>query len=167
MAYDLIQHCGNTARQMGTPLFGFSKHKNPIAYSGLLPFKLGVHLTGQIGILKWGRLFIPVGEGAGDDASLVEDYWLTLLNMYRHRYMWLDLRFSFSSLDDYVNPGGCAEFRGQRPDGSWPAELATEFLQKNFGSDVVRSTKLPKNNVLTKQDKNIGRREIISPYNYV
>jgi hypothetical protein len=130
----------------------------------LQPFKLGVHLTGQIGILNGGKLFIPTGERERELGF--EDYWLSLLNMYRHRYMWLDLRFSFSSLDDYVNPGGCAEFRGQRPDGSWPAELATEFLQENFG-DIVRPTKLPKNNVLTKQDKNIGRREVISPYNYV
>lgn len=133
-AYDRIQASYRTAKEMGAHLFGFSNTCNPVSYfEGKFFRYTGFAIGGWIGIIDGGGLRFPVEEGlVGAD-----DYFLSLYNAHRNRYMFVDGRFSFATKTKvFTARGGMAEFRTEDTE-----RRDFEKLQALFGSDVV----VPKN----------------------
>jgi hypothetical protein len=125
-AYWVVQWAANMAHMMGAYLFGFNKDANPAAYLEMRPIRLTGYVGGVIGMLEGSDLYYDTGQ------SVVEDYWICALNAYKHRYMFIDTRFSTVGKDTFGNAGGCAEYRTkdlERDDTLW--------LRKKFGEAIA------------------------------
>ena len=100
-------------------------------YEDPKPFKLTSLVAGAIGLL----------EGSGltfnSDIRSSEDFWLTALNLYRHRYAWIDTRYTPNGPPvTFRNPGGMATVR----------TLDTEkhdylMLRRYFGDVIGKKTR--------------------------
>jgi hypothetical protein len=125
---DIVYSTAEAAREAGVYLFGFCKDPNPLAYRPQKP----ISLTGFInacacGLLSGSKLYYdPVIKCA-------EDYWISCLNAYHHRYLWRDNRFVFLQKTTFVGSGGQAEFRNMKTE-----EEDLKYLVKMFGSQVIQ-----------------------------
>lgn len=126
-AYDLIQVAADCCRQMGGHLFSFAHVPAPVLYNPMQPISLAGYHTGCAhGVLKGSKLWYS------GDIKVNEDYWISCLNAYEHRFSWKDNRFYFAQKDTFVNAGGLAEFRNVDAE-----EKDFQLLQRVFGSEVV------------------------------
>jgi len=124
--YDLIQITAQAARQAGAYLFGFNKNPNPLAFRSSKPVELTGYVTGCAhGLLAGSKLYYH------PDIRCNEDYWISGLNAYHHRYIYKDTRFYFAQRDTFVNRGGLSDYR------NIDAEKADfEFLRRMFGEAI-------------------------------
>jgi len=138
-ARDIIYATADAARQAGAYLFGFNKNPNPASYRSHKPISLTGYVTGCAhGLLEGSKLYY--------DTNVVvnEDFWISALNAYHHRYCYKDMRFTFMQQQTHKNPGGLAEFRNLKTE-----EADYKYLVDKFGKDVIRlkeDTKLRKRN---------------------
>lgn len=134
-AYEIIQVTANAAKAAGAYVFGFSSSPTPISYDSFNPIKLTGYVTGCAhGVLEGSKLWY------NPDIICNEDYWISLLNAYHHRFIWKDTRYYWSQKDTFVNRGGLAEFRNIHAE-----EKDFNLLRRVFG-DVVELRKPQQNN---------------------
>lgn len=152
--YDIIQQTADTAKQLGAKLFSFGRHVRPITCDSLEPFRFGPELCGgEIGIFYDGKLFWPSFD------IQKEDIWISLLNAFYNRYMFIDSRFAFGFKKTFVNPGGCTDTRMKE------SELcAIKWLKGQFGNVVVERIGVEKTSTLNRRNMNKERHRIVLPY---
>lgn len=127
---DVIDTAADTARQLGAFLFGFNTHSAPMTYQGFRPFGFGGYtMGGAYGILEGSKLRFP------DTDLPCEDWFISLLNAFHHRFAWSDRRWAFAFKDTYSGTGGCQEIR--MFDGE---KRAFDMLRAHFGAAIVRKT---------------------------
>jgi hypothetical protein len=123
---DAIQATAETAAGFGAYLFGWSTCSDPLNYTPQQPFRLTGYVNGcAMGIRRGSKLFFH------GDALTVEDYWISLINAYRHRHVFVDLRFAVTA--GFVSAGGMAETRTAEA-----TENGYALLKANFGAAVGR-----------------------------
>lgn len=127
-AYQLIQQAADVAGQMGAFLFSFSHVPLPVGYNPLNPLTLtGYHTGCGHGVVKGSKLWY-----ATEGINFNEDFWISCLNAFHHRYGYKDTRFYFAQKDTFVNRGGLAEFRNIEKE-----EEDFHYLQRVFGTEVI------------------------------
>lgn len=158
-AYEIVQRTAETARELGAFLFGFRNHCHPATYVPQRPFRFGGYLTGgALGLLKGSKLYWP------PVMLPIDDYWISLLNAYYHRYAFIDTRFAFGFRDTYVAPGGLND--PKLATNRQQSELeGFRFLRRHFGEAVRRVPTGPRG-PLTKKIRNVAKRQIKLPYDY-
>jgi len=106
-AYEIIQATAFTAKEMGAKIFAFSKESNPLTYPGHWPFRIkGIASGGVIGLFEGFQLKITDRMVSG------LDYFLSGLNAYHNRYLFVDERyFTYCQEGTFVSQGGMADFR--------------------------------------------------------
>jgi len=128
LAYDIIQSTAATAYNMGAFLFGFSKSQRPVDYVAQKPFTLNeVVIGGWGGILKGSKLYYPEDPRG----ILGQDFFVSGLNAFYHRYCFIDNRFGFITKDNFKNPGGCANYRTVELEKD-----CTLWLREQFGDAI-------------------------------
>lgn len=152
-AADIIQATARTAKALGAYLFGFASHCNPLTYYPTRPFVFGGYTPGgSVGLLEGADLWWP------DDCVLpVDDWWICLLNTYKHRYAFYDRRFAWAFRLTYRGQGGMAEFRHEGAERE-----ATEYLVRYFGGDIVVPKHTPPS--VTRRKFNPSPRRIRLPW---
>ena len=158
-AYELIQATADRARKLGAYLFGWGQHARPLTYNALKPFRFGGYTpSGALGLLEGSKLWWPDGKELGDG----DDYWACLLNAHLHRYCFYDRRFTFAFRPTLGNAGGLTEFRSGDTTRELVEHRVLEFLQKNFGQDVIVRN-APET---VEKGKTPGRRQIVLPWTH-
>ncbi|HOW70074.1 MAG TPA: hypothetical protein PKY77_05680 [Phycisphaerae bacterium] len=125
-ASDAIQATAAAAREMGCFLFGLSHNGNPKYYPPGNPFKITGFVWGAtLGILSGSKLWIDPGLVVG------EDMWLSALNAFFHRTVFIDQRYGIR-LDGFSGTtGGCFDVRTVETE-----KQATLRLKRAFGSAI-------------------------------
>ena len=127
--YDLIQTTALNALNAECKMYGFSNIPTPISYVSMHPIKMSGYIGGHAtGMLESEHLNWNECEG-----KAVEDFWISGLNAYHYRKMFIDTRFCFHQRDTFTNRGGLAEFRNLEQE-----EFDTKWLQRMFGKDVIQ-----------------------------
>lgn len=131
LAYEIIQETASLTKQMESKLFAFSKESNPITYAGFKPFRLtGIASGGVIGILDGFEMRITERCVSG------LDYFLSGLNAYYHRTLFVDERYNtYCKEGTFVSQGGMSDFRTidtERKD--------LDYLKELFGDAIVLKT---------------------------
>ena len=124
----LIRKTADRAIDAGCYLFGFNNDANPAHYNAMKPIMLKGFINGcAMGVLRGGDLFFS------ERVVAAEDYWINLLNAYKHRICFIDKRYVFKQEagSTFVKKGGQA---GNRT-------LETEkrdslFLRAHFGESI-------------------------------
>jgi TET-Associated Glycosyltransferase len=130
-AYEAIQETAEVARQVGAKLWGFSNYPMTYTYDVFKPFKLvGYVNCMSYGIFADSKLWFP-----DDPEHLGDDYHVSGLNAYFHRYIWLDTRFAFEQVKTFRNPGGLSEFRHSARE-----EATYDKLRGMFGDAIQLKT---------------------------
>lgn len=89
-------------------LFGISKNPRPIQYLSHKPIRLSGAISGGCyGLRKSPNLYYNT------DLTVMEDFWISLLNAFYNRKCLIDTRFAFVQKDTFKNKGGLSEFRNQ------------------------------------------------------
>lgn len=117
-------------------LFGMSKNPRPNQY---LPQK-PIHLSGCIsggcyGIRKSPNLYYS------ETLTVMEDFWISLLNAYHNRKCLIDTRFVFIQKDTFKNKGGLSEFRSQeveKKDYNEMKRLFGDSIELKIGTPAAR-----------------------------
>lgn len=123
----MIESTHQTAKELGAYLFGFSTCNDQRNYDPAIPFRLKGYCNGYgMGLISGSKLYF---DGL---AVVVEDYFVSLLNAFHHRYAFFDCRFGFSQKKTFKNRGGCSNYRNNKTERE-----STEFLKKCFGGAVV------------------------------
>lgn len=123
---EIIEATATACRQSGSYLFGFNKNANPVAYPSLQPIQLtGFVLGGACGLLSGSKLH-------WDCNMLINgDFFISLLNAYYHRTVYIDNRFAFAFEKTFKNTGGLQEIRNTER-----LEWHYNYLKKKFG-DII------------------------------
>lgn len=107
LAYNLIQFSGNMAKMSGAYLFGFNSVQRPEHYSVHKPFKL----SGIINGCAFGMVQGADKLKFNDQFTLGHEFYISGLNAYHYRKIFLDLRFTVIHNSFGDDTGGCANMR--------------------------------------------------------
>lgn len=149
LVYEIIQNTAATAKALGVFLYGFASIRNPNEYRSHQPVKFSGYLNGSYsGVLEGHDLVYPTNW------KEAEDYYISLLNAYKHRKSFIETRWSFHTSENFLAMGGCNDAR--TVDGMmWH----TVELKKLFG-DCVK----PKFPTPNKKNVHKGERSITIPF---
>lgn len=98
----LIQRAADITSDVGAYMFGFGNIRTPLHYIDHTPFKFTGYLNASYtGYLK--------GHGLSYDTSYIEgeDHYMSCLNVYKNRYMYIESRYSFVTQGNFEAEGGC------------------------------------------------------------
>ena len=127
--YDAIQATGAMAEDIGAKLWGLANYTMSYAYDVFQPFRMVGYVNGMShGVLPGLDIRLP-----NDPHFFGSDYYVSALNAYKHRYMWIDTRYGFYQTKTFRNPGGLSEFRTLDRE-----EASFNELQRLFGPDVIK-----------------------------
>ena len=127
LARDIIFNNADIAHQMGAYMYSFNTTADPRNYSGIKPFRLsGFSCACGLGILPNSKLYW------NENIHTHYDFWISLLNAYHHRFMFVDDRYAFKCKPNFITTGGAANFRTLQLEGE-----AVAKLKEWFGSDIV------------------------------
>lgn len=147
--FEIIRECAYITKEIGAYVFGFQSIRNPNEYISHRPFRHTGYLNNShIGFIKGHNLVYSQEFGEA------EDYYISCLNYYKHRYAFIDTRFTFHTKDNFLAQGGVNDLR--------TTEMMVENtlkLRKLFG-EVVKIKK-PTNN---KSKVHLGERSLVFPY---
>lgn len=147
--YDLIQVTAHLAQEAGIYLFGYNKALNPVAYLPQNPFDFSGYINGgAFGMLKSEKLQFDTRF------TLSEDHYISLLNAYHYRKLFIDKRFAFHFLDSFVNLGGCSNYR------TVEKELENTLLLRKVFGEVVEL----KGNSSIREKKHAYERSLRMPF---
>lgn len=126
LIYEIIQSTAAMARDMGAKVFGFSSYRDPLNYISQKPISMSGYLNASFcGLLEGHDLYYNL------DMPEAEDYWLTLLCIYKHRFLVKDNRFSFFTKANFQGEGGMASERTEEK-----LMQSTLQLRRYFGEAV-------------------------------
>ena len=134
-AYEIIQADAYVAKQLGAKLFGYSKDKNPVTYTGHEPFRLsGFVIGGIMGFLEG----FPMEEMNSRIISNV-DFYISCLNAFYFRYAFVNEMYCHPSKEgNFKSRGGMSDFRTVDTE-----RLDYDVLKGDFGDVIVRKLKNP------------------------
>ena len=137
LVYDILQMIARTAKQIKAYVFGVAYWTNEIQFSPFRPLRLGGLVNGNgFGIFDSPKLAFNT------DIQASNDFYITLINAYYHRYCYIDTRFAFHEDKMFADQeGGLSGFRTMASE-----KKDMEILQSLFGTEVVE-LKLPKTKV--------------------
>lgn len=123
---DRILFIRSMAKQMGCYMYGFGNKTQPMQYKEFKPFSLTGYICGSfMGFLK--------GHGLSYDLSYTEgDYYISCLNLYKHRKMFIDERYRPATFGNYEAEGGCQLYRTTET-----MDIVTKKLMLDFGESIV------------------------------
>tara|TARA_R110002153_G_scaffold4216_4_gene20266 strand:+ start:1965 stop:2714 length:750 start_codon:yes stop_codon:yes gene_type:complete len=129
-AQDIIQRAGDIATDINAKMFGFANLRDPLHYVSHKP----IGFTGYLNASYTGYL---AGHDLAYDVSYPEgeDHYMSCLNVYKNRYMFIDHRYSFVTQGNFVAEGGCNLDRTKED-----MLLTTLKLRKTFG-EVIKIKK--------------------------
>jgi len=147
--FEIVRNAFVIAQGIGAKIFSFSKIRNPLEYNSFTPI---VH-TGYMNASFCG--FIE-GHGLEYDLTMSEgeDHYISCLTGYKHRYCFIDNRFSFVTDGNFKASGGCNDYRTRDS-----MIKNTLYLRQKFG-EVIQY----KGPTALKQNVNIGERSLKFPY---
>lgn len=124
---DVIQRAADIADDLNAKMFGFANLRDPLHYVSHSP----VSFTGYLNASYTGYLD---GHNLAYDVSYPEgeDHYMSCLNVYRNRYMFIDHRYSFVTQGNFSAEGGCNLDRTKED-----MLHTTIRLRKTFG-EVIR-----------------------------
>jgi hypothetical protein len=128
-AWDLIQRSCDIAEDVGAFLFGFNQWPDPATFHPQRPFRMTGYVGGHaMGIRRGSKLWFPLEGMHGS-----EDMWVSALNAYHHRRVFVDMRYHLGQGGTFKNVGGLA---GQRT----MADFRTNFevLRETFGGAIAQ-----------------------------
>jgi hypothetical protein len=104
----MLNNIYELACDLNVYLFGITKNPRPNQYQPHAPIRLsGLVSGGCYGLRKSPNLFY------NRNLTVMEDFWISLLNAYYNRKCLIDTRICFVQKDTFKNKGGLAEFRNQ------------------------------------------------------
>lgn len=107
-------------------LFGINKNPRPRHYSSHKPIRLSGAISGGCyGLRKSPNLYY------NKNLTVMEYFWISLLNAFYNRKCLIDTRFAFIQKDTFKNKGGIAEFRNQNVE-----ERDYNELKRLFGDSI-------------------------------
>lgn len=146
---EIIRENAYIAKQIGAFTWGYQSIRNPNEYNSHKPLKHTGYLNNShIGFLKGHGLVYDLGYGEA------EDYYISCLNYYKHRFSLIDRRFTFMTKDNFLASGGVNDIR--------TIDMMVENtikLREVFGECIV--VKKPTAN---KKKVHMGERSIVFPY---
>jgi hypothetical protein len=120
-AVGVVQRLADQAEQVGAYLFGLTSDENPMHFSPQSPFRVtGLVDGGKLGLLPGSQLWWP------EDIAFADDFWVSMLNAYHHRFCLVDERYCIATR--VGQQGGLASVRTQ--DAIW---TKAQFLRDSFG----------------------------------
>lgn len=126
---DLIQATAITGYNFGAKLCAWSKESNPLTYSGHNPFKITGLASGGVLIFLEGWKKFELSSRCTSGL----DYYLSGMNAYFHRTLFIDNRFGVMCKEGtFVSQGGMADYRtieSERKDYKFLKELFGEAIQ--------------------------------------
>jgi hypothetical protein len=125
----IIERTAEMCHELGGYLFGFNTHANPITFAPQTPFRLTNYVAG------WASGLL---EGHGlwwHPEVLQDDYWISLLNAYFHRTVFVDTRYHIMPRPVFRVPGGQGHHRTLERE-----RHGMEVMRRTFGN-VVRAKK--------------------------
>jgi hypothetical protein len=146
---DVIHQTHDIAVQMNAKMFGFKNNSNPLFYHSGDPIKHTGYLNASYcGFIK--------GHGLKYDLNMneAEDHYISCMNVYKNRYMFIETRYAFITKENFKAEGGCNAYRTAKG-----MIDATKYLRGKFG-DVVHEKKATNH----KKNVNIGERTITFPF---
>lgn len=130
LGYWLIQNAANLAKLSGCHLFGFNNYVVNEHYTGHVP----ISVTGFINACGWGFL-----EGGYDKLKFNpklrtnEDFYISALNAYHFRKVFIDRRYCFQQRDSFGRTmGGAADLRTNN------TEAEDLVLLKQYFGDAIQ-----------------------------
>jgi hypothetical protein len=124
----LIERLYTEACELDVHLFAFNRYLHPFAYRAEQPF----HLTGLVPEHAFGCRPTPELRWH-PDVKVATDYWISALNAYLYRILWLDMRWAIGQAKTMAQTGGLASAR------TLEVERADNvILRRTFGSTVIR-----------------------------
>jgi len=127
-SWEAVQATAYVARQVGAKLWGFSNYPMTYTYDVFKPFKTTGYVNGMsMGMFADGLLHWP-----DDPYFLGSDYYVSGVNAFHHRFIWLDTRFAFEQVKTFRNPGGLSEYRNMDRE-----KESFEKLRRYFGQAVT------------------------------
>jgi hypothetical protein len=128
-AVELARRLADTAEAMGAYLFGMTSEVRPLYFNPQTPLRMtGVIDGGKSGFLPGSKLWWP------DDVGFADDFWISALNAYHHRFCLIDDRLCIPT--QVGQKGGLAAIRTER--AIW---AKAEVLKAAFGDAVVLKDK--------------------------
>jgi hypothetical protein len=124
---DIIQRAADMAQDINAKMFGFVNLRQPLHYVSHTPYGFTGYLNASYtGYLKGHNLAYDVSYSEG------EDHYMSCLNVYKNRYMYIDQRYSFISIGNFSAEGGCNLDRTKED-----MLLTTLKLRKTFGNAIT------------------------------
>lgn len=137
------------AQAIGAKMWGYQAGQHPAEYISQKPFRFTSFLNNSyMGFLDGHDLTYRT------DMEEAEDHYISCLNVYKNRYMFVDRRFTFSTKDNFLSDGGCADVRNTEV-----MMKNTLILRRTFG-EVVTSKKVTPH----KKHVHKGERSISFPF---
>ena len=130
---EIIHRLTWEAAQAGVHLFSFDTSGNALNFNDLAPYRLTGYVAGSaVGLIGGGRLSFNPETLAGDD------YWISLLNAYEHRWCLVDQRYCpgwrpGSKSKTFAQEGGMGSHRTSESE-----EKDYQVLRRYFGDAVQR-----------------------------
>lgn len=147
---DVITDTFHLCKENGIFLFGFNRVAHPKAFKAHQPIKMNGYLCGgAYGMIKGSKNFFP-----NYPYFVADDYFLSAINAYYHRYCWIDSRFSFAYNETEAGQGGCADYRTEER-----RKESYIYLKKHFGDAIV-----PRKDTSIKRVKSRWEKTLKIPY---
>jgi hypothetical protein len=151
-ARDAAEATYETSIELGAYLFGFAFFGDTRLFRPQRPFLL----TGYINAACFG---LRAGSKLRfrTDVVAVEDFALSGMNAYYHRYLFVDQRFGPRQEKTFANPGGQALHRTAETE-----RRDTETLRRLFGSAIVEKRINPK--IGKTRQRTVAQRTLVVPF---
>ena len=128
---EIIVETAHLSKECGAYLYGFPNQLKPMYYHFNQPFKVKGFMPGCcFGILDGSKLFYD------KKIVLLDDMFISLLNVYYHRYCFRNERYAFQFGPMFTTAGGQAEFRNLKTEA-----IETQILKDMFGRDIFGKQK--------------------------
>lgn len=139
---DIIIGISETAEQMGCFLYGAEPPMHPTSFNPMQPFRLSGLVYGHaMGVRQGGKLFYNTALRTRNDE------WISLINAFYHRTIFVDSRYSFDNTGTFKNVGGLAT---ERTVQSSMADY--EIIRTNFGDAITigewKDSEVPRSKVV-------------------
>lgn len=145
----LIQRTADICEDVGAYMYGFQSIRTPLHFVDQKPVKFTGYLNASYtGYLK--------GHGLNYDTSYTEgeDHYMSCLNVYKNRYMFIETRYSFVTQGNFEADGGCQLDRTKN------TMLETTLkLRRTFGDVIAIKQKTTGKGKLRE-----GERSVVFPF---
>ena len=143
----LIQNMYKICSSAGIYMYGFGNHTRPQTFNRLEPFSSKTYICGSFcGFTKNHNLSYDINYPEA------EDYYISLLCLYKHRKLFIDQRFRPNTVGNFQRQGGCQTYRTNAN-----METSTRMLIRDFGDCVkIKKPRGSKKNLASSWERTIS-----------